>query len=255
MLPHVDLYAATAERQVSIAKDYAERIFADYYHREFGFTDDTPSFSKPETDPNLLKKLRLSWNSGMADHSFVGPFIGLCMRQFNSPILARFATPIAGARTQRALDISCRFGKSYSRRSVGAQRLMINQVLNTDTSKLRRLDYLKEMASSRIVISPFGLGEITLKDFETFLCGAMLLKPDMSHMETWPNFFIPDVTIKTHSWNLEKLQEKIAELLNNDADRQEIAENGQRIYQKYTTGPDAAELFTSHFLKLLEPEQ
>ena len=111
------------------------------------------------------------------------------------------------------------------------------------------------MASSKIVISPFGLGEITLKDFETFLCGAMLLKPDMDHMETWPNFFVSDVTIKTHSWNLEDLQDKIAELLRNNAERQEIAENGQRVYQKYTTGPDAAELFTSHFLKLVKPGQ
>ena len=41
---------------------------------------------------------------------------------------------------------------------------------------------------TKVVISAFGLGEIILKDFETFLTGGMLMKPDMSHMETWPNF-------------------------------------------------------------------
>ena len=258
LLPHVDIYAKAQllkDKTKYGERHYAERIFADYYHQEFGFTDTAPSFSKPETDPKLLKKLRLSWNSGMADHSFAGPFIGLCMRRLNLPILARFATPIAAARDRRTTDVSCRFGNSYNRGSIRAQRLLTTQVLNSNTSKLRRLAYLKEMASSKIVISPFGLGEITLKDFETFLCGAMLLKPDMDHMETWPNFFVSDVTIKTHSWNLEDLQDKIAELLRNNAERQEIAENGQRVYQKYTTGPDAAELFTSHFLKLVKPGQ
>ena len=258
LLPFVDLYA-----KAQLLKDksqygerfYGERIFADYYHQEFGFTDDSPSFSKPETDPHLLKKLRLSWNSGMADHSFAGPLIGLCMRRFNLPVLAKFGSPIATANNRRVTDVSCRFGNSYFRRTVGAQRTIIDQMIGRNTSKLRRLAYLKELTSSKIVISPFGLGEITLKDFETFLCGALLLKPDLSHMETWPNFYVPDVTMKTHSWNLDGLQDYIADILENDAERLEIAENGQRIYQKYTTGKDAAELFTSQLLKLLEPLQ
>ena len=191
----------------------------------------------------------------MADHSFAGPFINLCMRRFNLPILARFATPIAAASKRRVNEVSCRFGNSYSRNSVGAQRTIMDQVIGRNTSKLQRIGYFKEMTSSKIVISPFGLGEITLKDFETFLCGAMLLKPDMTHMETWPNFYIPDFTMKTHSWDLEGMQDKIAEMMKNDVERQEIAENGQRTYQMYTTGPDAAELFTSHFLELVKPRK
>ena len=42
------------------------------------------------------------------------------------------------------------------------------------------------------MVSPFGFGEITLKDFETFLSGSVLVKPNMSHMETYPNFYIDD---------------------------------------------------------------
>ena len=74
------------------------------------------------------------------------------MRQLNLPILARFATPIAVQGNRRTTDVSCRFGNSYNRGSVRAQRLLTNQVLNSNTSKLRRLAYLKEMASSKIVI-------------------------------------------------------------------------------------------------------
>ena len=43
-------------------------------------------------------------------------------------------------------------------------------------------------------MSPFGLGEITLKDFEVF-SGSLLMKPNMDHMLTWPNFYTKDTYI------------------------------------------------------------
>lgn len=258
LLPHIHVYAKS-----QLLKDktqyseihYAERLFADYYHREFGFTDASPSYSTPVADPEQLKKLRLSWNSGFGDHSFMGPFTGLIMRRFNLRSLARFGAPIATATANRVSDISCRFGNNYFRKSVGAQRTLLSKTIGASTSKLGRRDYLNEMKRSKIVLSPFGLGEITLKDFETFLCGALLLKPNMSHMETWPNFYIPDVTIKTHNWKLEGLKDLISYLLANDGERQEIARNGQKLYHDHTLGPNAGEIFSSHLLKMISEKQ
>ena len=174
------------------------------------------------------------------------------MRRLNHRSLARFGVPIATATTDRDSDISyCRFGNNYFRESVGAQRTLLSETIGASTSKLGRWAYLNEMKRSKIVLSPFGLGEITLKDFETFLCGALLLKPNMSHMETWPNYYIPDVTIKTHDWKLEGLKDLISCLLANDGERQEIANNGQKLYHDHTLGPNAGEMFSSHFLKMV----
>ncbi len=258
LLPHIHIYAKSQllkEKTQYSEIHYAERLFADYYHREFGFTDVVPSYSKPVVNPEQLKKLRLSWNSGFGDHSFSGPFIGLIMRRFNLRSLARFGAPIATATARRDSDISCRFGNNYLRKSVGAQRTLLSRIIGVDTSKLGRRAYLYEMARSKIVLSPFGLGEITLKDFEAFLCGALLLKPNMSHMETWPNFYVPDVTIKTHNWELEGIKDLISYLLANDGERQDIASSGQRLYYDHTLGPNAGEIFSSHFLKMVAEKQ
>ena len=63
---------------------------------------------------------------------------------------------------------------------------------------------MKELRQSKVVLSPFGRGEITLKDFEVFLTGGMLLKPSMEHMDTWPNFYTDGVTYQSHNCDLEE---------------------------------------------------
>ena len=115
------------------------------------------------------------------------------------------------------------------------------------TDKLSRKKYLDEIANSKICVSPFGLGEITLKDFECFLRGSMLLKPDMSHMDTWPNFFEKDVTYLSHSWDLDDVEEKIDWALSHEKDRIEIARAGQNRYIKHTISKVAPQLFAEHF--------
>ena len=46
--------------------------------------------------------------------------------------------------------------------------------------------------SSKLSKSPFGWGDICIRDFETFICHSCLVKPDMSLIETWPNYYIKD---------------------------------------------------------------
>ena len=71
-----------------------------------------------------------------------------------------------------------------------------------NTKKLNRLEYCNEMKRSLISIVPFGYGEITLKDFESFLNGCILFKPKMSHMITWPNFYIKLQHLLNFHWIL-----------------------------------------------------
>jgi len=48
-------------------------------------------------------------------------------------------------------------------------------------------EYYQIMQRSKIVLAPFGYGEIAPRDIEVAQFGGILLKPDMSHIETLPN--------------------------------------------------------------------
>ena len=50
--------------------------------------------------------------------------------------------------------------------------------------------------------------KLHLKDFETFINGSILLKPEMSHMLTWPNFYIENKTYIKFSWRINDLKSK-----------------------------------------------
>ena len=45
------------------------------------------------------------------------------------------------------------------------------------------------MLRSKVVLSPWGYGEVCVRDFEAMLVGAIVIKPDMSHLTTVPDFY------------------------------------------------------------------
>lgn len=257
VLEYVDGYFANQllkDRARYLRSFYGNRVYTDYYHEKFGVEDDKPEYSEPISDAGQLRKLGVGWNSGLADYSLYGPDrMALYGRLPLRPLLSfprRFTVPDR----PRANDFSCRMGISYQRQTVAWQRQQVRRLLGSSlpTDKLSRRQYFQELRNSRVVISPFGLGEITLKDFEVFLTGGILLKPDMSHMETWPNFFEDGRSFVAFDWNGDNLQEKLADMLGGYPRFVEIARVGQRQYFEYLVGPDAAALFGRHFLDILQ---
>jgi hypothetical protein len=103
--------------------------------------------------------------------------------------------------------------------------------MNVPTSKIRLREYFSELRNSQIGVSPFGVGEITLRDFEIIICGAVLVKPDMSHMQTWPALFQPGENYIPHKWDLSDLKEKLEELTGNTELRIRLAMDAQKIYK------------------------
>lgn len=65
------------------------------------------------------------------------------------------------------------------------------------------------------------------------MCGTLLIKPDMGHMETWPDLYKEDVTYIKCSWDYSDLGEKIDLLLSNDSKRRAIASGAQDVYKRY----------------------
>lgn len=236
---------------------YGGRIFSHYYNKTAGIQDcikaDEHSTLSPPISEADTAKLVTSWNSGLADYSTYGPLKMRLYRRMGIPLFLRHPKITFTPTTNRSKDLSARFGITYSLASVRYQREQIRELLSQhlDTNKLSRRSYMKELRNSKVILSPFGWGEITLKDFEVFLTGGMLLKPSMKHMNTWPNFYTDGETYQSHDWDLSDLQEKIDWALDNNKQRHTIAAEGQQRYLRYTSGNGAGELFTEHFTNIL----
>lgn len=237
VLPFVRWYCKAQllrDRSLYMKEQYGNRIWADYYHRLSGITDSNPARSRIIKRPEFLNRLRVSWNSGLANYTMFGPHIMGFRKFLPLNFLLRAPKSFTPASSPRTVPLACRMGTNYERHTVAHQRKQIQLLLKNrlNTAKVGRRVYYREMQKTRLVISPFGLGEITLKDFEATLCGAALLKPDVSHMETWPNLFISGQTVLTHSWDLSDFLEKIEEAAASPQRLQRMAQGAQETYRQ-----------------------
>jgi hypothetical protein len=101
---------------------------------------------------------------------------------------------------------------------------------------VRNSRYMNELAQSRICFSPFGYGEVCWRDYEAVLCGALLVKPEMSHVQTDPDIFVPYETYVPVAWDYSDLFEKMDYYLANDAARQRIVDQAYATLHSYTQG-------------------
>jgi hypothetical protein len=255
-LPYVSLYCKSQvlkDRELYLRPLYGARAFTEYYHREFGVEDNPPLHSEPVPDRASLSKLAVSWHSGFADYSPAGPRRTALYRHLPLAPLLKFPDRLRAPSTDRANDISLRVGLRYARPTIGYQRRRLAELLNdrVDTSRLSKRCYVQELCDSKIVLSPFGYGEVCYRDFEAFLCGALLLKPDMSGVETWPNIYRDGETMVGHRWDLSDIEQKLDDILAHYDRYVEIARRGQDAYLAHLTGPDADRLFAEHFSGLV----
>ena len=257
VLPYVDRYFKNQllkDKNLYLKPLYAHRIYTDYYYHQCQVTDLSELYSETIQDPRLLDKLAVGWNSGLADYSLRGPYRSWLYRYFPYSFFLSEPRVFFPPAPNRINDVSCRMGITYARNTVSWQRTQIKEMLRlrTPTDKLSRRQYYQELVQSKIIVSPFGLGEITLKDFEVFLTGGLLLKPDMSHLETWPDFFRNQETMITHRWDLTDLVDRIEEVLASYKNYVSIAEEAQSFYKTYLVGSGSEYLFCDYFSKILQ---
>tara|TARA_X000000950_G_scaffold289477_1_gene413959 strand:- start:4812 stop:5876 length:1065 start_codon:yes stop_codon:yes gene_type:complete len=250
----VDKYAKgqlLKNKNLYLKRIYGNRVYADYYYKNKKVKDKNVQFSDP-IKPNQLKKLCLSWNSGLSNYSLFSPIIYKYIPVKLSHLIFKFSSYYVSPNLSKDI-INCRFGSSYHLESIKYQREQLKKLLTNyvRTDKLNRFLYFKEMRKTLLSIVPFGYGEITLKDFESFMNGCILIKPNLNHMSTWPDFYIKDKTYISFSWDLSDIIEKIAIIKENVEQYIEIAANGQKIYRKHTIGDEAADLFMNQFQKLI----
>jgi hypothetical protein len=257
VLPLVKRYYKTnllRDRSLYLKPLYGLRQFTDYYHHRNGVVDAAPAWSLPVKEAAELGKLRLSWNTALANYSLLGPRISALYHYVPLARLMRATNKFHPPSLDRGIDVSCRMGLSYKYETVAYQRRIMADALQRHrrTDRVSKITYFRELRDSKIVTSPFGYSEVNYKDFETFISGGLLLKPDMSHLETYPDFYQEDVTFVAHDWDLNDLDHKIESILADYPRYLEIAENGQNAYRAHTVGRKARERFVNYFVALLD---
>lgn len=94
-------------------------------------------------------------------------------------------------------------------------------------------EYYNRMFDSKIVIAPFGFGEIAPRDLESAMFGCVLIKADMSHIDTEPNIFTPYETYIPCKHDYSDLNEKIDYVLSDYKNIQEkMIENFRKQFIK-----------------------
>lgn len=261
VLPFVDLFYSKAlfrDRSLYRRSLYGKELYSDYYHEKYGVIDDDARDRAVVQDIHELDKLRLSWNIGIGNYPRrqFRQRSGVALSRMFSPDTARFLylrdtfDPVRCISGNKGLyPVHARIGL-IRRPSISWQRKMILEAIEGNplflTGKVTQAQFNRETANSKIVLSPFGWGELCLRDFETVRSGALLLKPDMSHIETWPDVFIPNETYVPFNWDAGDLVEKAERLLACEDERHAIVSAAAHAYR------NALDDMPSRFISILE---
>ena len=158
-------------------------------------------------------KIRLSWNVGFGLYPrtvatkrlppVLERFFGVrhCLRPWPSrpkKIVSRVKKPVLHAR----FSVS---DKSREQLMLAARRMGHDALVG----KVGRLQYNREIREVHSVLSPYGASEVCYRDFEAAQYGAVMLKPKMSHLITWPDIYQDDqfMQIETDGSDLESVFE------------------------------------------------
>jgi hypothetical protein len=251
LLPYVDrlFYKSVFSALENYHKDlYAKNLFADYYHNKYQVSDkDTECQYNPTLSAGETKRIELSWNIGVGDYPRRNwpQRLGTIIARAGFPDFGRLfkvghknpppdfsdsARPIA---VHARIDpVSCE-SISYQRR-LYLERIAGNGLFLT--GMVPQNQYYQELYDSKIVLSPFGWGEVCFRDFEAIISGSLLLKPDMSHLKTWPDVYIPYETYVPTSWDGTDIIEKAETYLADERERKRITENAWEQYRMQLNG-------------------
>lgn len=251
VLPYVDRFynkALFTDQSRYDTSLYGGEAFSDYYHRVNGINDDRPYITGP-VPPEQRQKLFQHWNigSGVFPRRRLVQRGGVWLARHGLPQVVRHSYNIGVPNNNevffapdgsRPIDLHYRVGAPgynsirFHRQTLGSvlQPLIERMNLNTRTGKASHSVYWQEMQSSKIVFSPFGWGEVCFRDFEAIRAGALLLKPDMSHLQTFPDVYRPFESYVPVNWDGSDIEAKLDYYLSHEDERLNIATRAQTMF-------------------------
>jgi len=235
LLPHVDLFL---KKQLLKDKSYYLANTGKPNLRIWLPESEIANASFTPADPAGLDKMRLAWNIGLNDYRYFGYKMSRLSNYLDYTLYPlRFKT----VSKDRPLDVVFR-GTIHqgldAQHGVSEQRNQVLQLLkgikrNIPVGKITsKRAYWRELKQARVGISPFGWGEICYRDFEIMISGCLLIKPDMKHLETYPNVFIEKETYLPVRWDMADLELQLNTVIEDFPTYLHIAAQGQELYKK-----------------------
>ncbi|EMS32084.1 hypothetical protein C943_01346 [Mariniradius saccharolyticus AK6] len=261
-LPYFDLYfkkQGFKDKSLYGKVLHGNKIFTDFYHSHFGvqmFPNPSP-FPRPDLN-ELEAKFRIGWNLAIGqyhnNHRWNRPDYFPHLYKYFGPwlinkVLGRFPfnkkCPIPDRKACQA-----RFIYQPNRSAIDFQRKLFLELINGNplfvSGRISKSEYNLEIKSLKAVLSPFGFGEVCFRDFEAILNGSVLVKPDMSHIETWPEIYVPNQTYLPVSWDGSDLVKKVEGLLENESQIGYLRQNAwDRLEDAYLNLEDRVSYFLS----------
>ena len=231
VLPYVDLYIKrqTLRDRDQYQRDYAGGfVYADFVQGALGFDlGDWHFGSKP--DPAHLHKLVSGWNLGVCYRNRM-----LLKLTDRAPLPWRLR-PIAVNRRVGSIN---RAGKQewyqFSRGKLLDEIEGLKKKFRmTGTGRASAKRYFIELGLSKITLSPFGWGEVCFRDYEAIACGSLLVKPDMGHLETSPDIYIPGETYVPIPWDFQGASEVCEHYLRDPKASKRIIRNARAVLRDY----------------------
>ncbi|MFW5695800.1 MAG: glycosyltransferase, partial [Alkalispirochaeta sp.] len=232
---------------------YGGELFTHRNHHDHGVEDPNPVIPDAVAEHDL-SKIHVHWNIGVGDFPRRKTLqrIGVALARMpgggprlSRPIIHReeMLNPLVPdwiAEDEYRYDVNARLGRpGYP--TIAHHREVLTEVLdgaahrhgwNVARDRVPARRYLADMKRSRITFSPFGWGEVCFRDFEAVRAGSLLIKPDMSHLRTWPDIFVPGETYVPVRWDGGDLEEQIAYYLDHAEERIRIVTAAHRRFRE-----------------------
>ena len=219
--PHIDVYIK--KHVLRDLSGYGQTTLgdtnlADHYARRLAVPEQEHRFTIP---PAFLDKL------------VVGPSF------VTAPLLLYVLMQPFTSGPERCIDLQARFATTGTpwyqamRREAEAALDSVRDLELAVGGSLPLYRFMAELRRTKVCFSPFGYGEVCWRDFEAVMAGAVLLKPDMSHIETRPDFFRAWETYVPLRWDRADFSTTLRRLLQDDALRSSIAERAYAVLHDY----------------------
>ncbi len=191
----------------------------DYYARRFQLDLPETQFSVPD---GFRDKLLLATHFAFSDH-----------------MLPYFMSELP-KQDHRSIDLHARIAVKGTEWYTKMRQEALDKVTNLEhklkvvcRGRVNRDEYFKELFDSKLCFSPFGYGEVCWRDFEAMFTGSLLLKPDMSHLDCYPEVFVPNETYVPLAWDLSDFDEKVDYYLSHPAERETITRRAFELLNGY----------------------
>lgn len=223
--PFVTYYVKKAllrERSHYLAPLNGHSNLTDYYALHFGTKNPAATWSIP---PSIIPKL------------VVGPAFST-----GAGLIEMFGRGMPIHSHSRPIDIHARIAVngtpwySLMRHQAADAVAAIKDLKIAHLGSVPRKRYLRELSQSKIVFSPFGYGEICWRDFEAVANGAVLIKPDMSHVDANPNIYIPGETYVPIKWDFSDFEQQVRSLLADPVRMRRIATQAFQVAHTHLHG-------------------